>query len=76
MLVHPSLISIAKSAAAKSGVNVQLYAFSDRKTGTVDGLQDWRSIWSSVEEGESWAWKKLNEEESQTQIAAINFSSG
>jgi 4-coumarate--CoA ligase len=76
LLVHPSLISIAKVAAAKSGVNVQLYAFSDRETGTVDGLQDWRSIWASVEEGESWKWKRLTEDESQTQIAAINFSSG
>jgi 4-coumarate--CoA ligase len=76
MLVHPSLISTAKAAAAKSGVNVQLYAFSDRETGTVDGLRDWRSIWASAEDGESWKWKKLSEEESQAQIAAINFSSG
>jgi 4-coumarate--CoA ligase len=74
--VHPSLISTAKAAAAKSGVDVQLYAFSDRETGAVDGLPDWRSIWASIDEGESWTWKKLSEEESQTQIAAINFSSG
>ncbi|EXJ61682.1 hypothetical protein A1O7_02111 [Cladophialophora yegresii CBS 114405] len=77
LLVHPNLISTAKAAAAKSAVpGLRLYVFSDRRTGALEGLPDWHDILGTPEQGETWQWKKLSPEESQTTIAAINFSSG
>ncbi|KIW28201.1 uncharacterized protein PV07_07881 [Cladophialophora immunda] len=77
MLVHPSLIPTAKAAAAKAAVpGMRLYVFSDRETGTIDGLPDWRDILGTPEQGERWQWRKLPGEEAVNTIAAINFSSG
>ncbi|KIX01159.1 uncharacterized protein Z518_08884 [Rhinocladiella mackenziei CBS 650.93] len=77
LLVHPSLASTAKAAAARSAVpGLQLYIFSSRETGSLEGLPDWRIILGTPEQGESWRWRSLSPEEAQTTIAAINFSSG
>ncbi|KAK5051345.1 hypothetical protein LTR84_002997 [Exophiala bonariae] len=77
LLVHPTLLSTAKAAAAKAAVpGLQLYIFSDQETGSLEGFRDWRVILSTLEQGERWHWRKLSPEESETTIAAINFSSG
>lgn len=77
LLVHPTLINIAKNAIAKSGLkNLKVFVFSDRETGVVDSIPDWRSILGTPEQGENWDWKKLSPQKAKTTIAAINFSSG
>jgi hypothetical protein len=77
LLVHPNLIATAKIAAAKAKLpENRLYLFSDRETPSIDSFKDWRTILGTAEEGETWQWRKLSPEESQTRVAAINFSSG
>jgi acyl-CoA synthetase (AMP-forming)/AMP-acid ligase II len=46
------------------------------ETGTINGIQDWKSFLLSPTQAESWSWKKLNAEESRNTIAALNYSSG
>lgn len=77
LLVHPSLLETAKKAAKKAGLSEgQLYLFADREVPSVGVVRDWRTILGTPEEGNNWQWKKLSPEEAQTQVAAINFSSG
>jgi 4-coumarate--CoA ligase len=77
LLVHPSLLETGKKAAKKAGLREnQLYLFADLEAPSVGEVRDWRTILGTPEEGSKWQWKKLSPEEAQTQVAAINFSSG
>jgi 4-coumarate--CoA ligase len=77
LLVHPSLLETGKKAAKKAGLREdQLYLFADLETPSVGEVRDWRTILGTPEEGSKWQWKNLSPEEAQTQVAAINFSSG
>jgi 4-coumarate--CoA ligase len=77
ILVHPDLIRTALAAASKAGVPKSgLYLFSDQQHDSIDGVQDWRTMIGTEEEGRDWKWRKLSPEESVTQTATVNFSSG
>jgi 4-coumarate--CoA ligase len=77
ILVHPDLIQTALAAASKAGIpKSRLYLFSDQQHYSIDGVQDWRTIIGTEQEGKNWEWRKLSPEESVTQTATVNFSSG
>jgi hypothetical protein len=77
ILVHPDLVPTALAAASKAGVSKsRLYLFSDQQHDPIDGVQDWRMMIGTEEEGMAWEWRKLSPEESITQTATVNFSSG
>jgi hypothetical protein len=77
ILVHPDLIQTALAAASKAGVpKSRLYLFSDQQHDPIDGVQDWRTMIGTEQEGKNWEWRKLSPEESVTQTATVNFSSG
>lgn len=77
ILVEPSLLPTLLKAATKAKFpKERIFLFSDRETGSIDGIRDWRSIILPDSEADSWKWKPLDAHESRTTIAALNYSSG
>lgn len=77
ILVEPPLLRTLLEAAKKAGFPTnRIFAFSDKETGTLDAVKDWRSFLPSASQSESWKWSEMNANESRTTIAALNYSSG
>jgi 4-coumarate--CoA ligase len=77
ILAHPSMLQTAIGAAEGAGLDTsRIYQFSDSYNPPYLGIQDWRSLIGTVEEGEKYSWTKLSPEESKTTVATINYSSG
>lgn len=77
MLVHPSLLQTAISAANKSGLpSERIFQFSDRPNAPVSGCVDWREMIGTPEEGEAYSWKPMTETQSSHTVATVNYSSG
>jgi 4-coumarate--CoA ligase len=77
VLVHPDLVKTATAAAAQAGLpKTRLFLFSDQYHDPINGVQDWRTMIGTKEQGDSWEWTKLSPPESLTQVATLNFSSG
>ncbi|PVH94089.1 4-coumarate-CoA ligase 2 [Periconia macrospinosa] len=77
ILVEPPLVPTLLEAASKTNFpQNRIFLFSDKETGTIESIQDWRTILPSTSQAESWKWKILNAEQSRTTVAALNYSSG
>ncbi|KAF1954215.1 acetyl-CoA synthetase-like protein [Byssothecium circinans] len=77
ILVEPTLLPALLKAASKVGFpKGRIYLFSDKKTITVDGIRDWRSLLPRASKAECWTWDVMNAEQARTTVAALNFSSG
>ena len=77
LLVHPSLIKTARSAAKVAGLPLKsLYFFDDEEIQPADGVKDWRSLISTSQEAQKYQWTQLNAEASKRTLATVNFSSG
>jgi 4-coumarate--CoA ligase len=76
ILVHPDHAATAVEAASRVGLDKgKIFLFSDKPCGSQNGLQDFRDMVGSEQEGESWQWDPMLET-STTDIATINYSSG
>ncbi|KAI9812438.1 MAG: hypothetical protein M1827_004669 [Pycnora praestabilis] len=77
MLVHPSLIRTALAASKEASLpKDRLFLFSDQECASIDGVQDWREMIGTPEDGARWEWEHLDAHESCTRVATINYSSG
>lgn len=77
IFVHPDLVPTALEAAAQAGIpKSRLKLFADQYHEPIQGVEDWRRIVGTELEGAAWQWTKLSPEESLTQVATVNFSSG
>lgn len=78
LLVHPSLLKTAVEAAVKAGIpKNKIYQFSDDGECPVrDGIQDWRKMLGTPEQGNRYKWKKLDGRQAASTVATINYSSG
>lgn len=77
VLVHPSLLDTALSAARQAGIPTdRLYQFSDAENPTRNGVRDWRALLASSEESQNHQWPELMGDETANTIATINYSSG
>lgn len=76
ILVHPSLVKTAVSAASRVGIpKERIFQFADHPCETLDGVQDWRNFIGSEEEARKWRWDNMADT-STTTVATINYSSG
>ena len=74
ILVHPSLLDIAVSAAKKVGLpKDRILQFSDRACASRDGVKDWRDI--EVPDADSYMWDEMIGQAKKIP-ATINYSSG
>ncbi|KAF2816350.1 4-coumarate-CoA ligase [Mytilinidion resinicola] len=77
ILVEPSLLSTVLKASTKTSFpQDKIYLFSDKSAQTTNGIRDWRTLVGSVEAAEKWQRKRLSKEQSQSTVAALNYSSG
>ena len=77
MLVHPTLINTAWSAAKIAGFSQRcFYLFDDEAVEPIDGFEDWRSLSGTQQAGEKYQWTKLDTESSKKTVATVNYSSG
>lgn len=75
--MEPSLLPSLLEVASKTDFpKDQIFLFSDKETGTIEGIRDWREILPSVLKAESAKWRAFNAEQSRNTIAALNYSSG
>ncbi|KAI9371746.1 hypothetical protein BJX61DRAFT_548097 [Aspergillus egyptiacus] len=75
ILVHPDLVATAVAAAARVGLpKERIFLFSDSPCRSIEGVQDWRSMAGTEEEGRSWKWDEM--ENGDSVPATINYSSG
>ena len=77
ILVHPTLVETALTAAEKAGFLVNhLFQFSDTPCPTQRGVQDWECMLGSDAEADAYRWPELRGDESGQAVATINYSSG
>lgn len=77
ILVEPSLLpSLLEAASRTNFPKDRIFLFSDKETGTIQGISDWREILPSVSKAESGNWRALDAKQSRTMVAALNYSSG
>lgn len=77
VLVHPSLLDTALSAAKQAGLPTdRLYQFSDTENPTRNGVLDWRTLLVSSSESQDYQWPELEGDEAANTVATINYSSG
>jgi acyl-CoA synthetase (AMP-forming)/AMP-acid ligase II len=77
ILVEPSLLPTLLQAASKTKFPTdRIFLFSDKETGTIDGIRDWRSFLHTADQVDSIHRKPLTAEELRNTIAALNYSSG
>ncbi|WPG98840.1 acetyl-CoA synthetase-like protein, protein [Acrodontium crateriforme] len=77
LLVHPQMVKNAIAAAEKAGLSKnRIFQFNDEYCEEVDGIHDWRVMLGSIQEAETFQWKKLNGEASVKTLATVNYSSG
>jgi acyl-CoA synthetase (AMP-forming)/AMP-acid ligase II len=77
ILVEPALLpTLLKAATSANFPKDRIFLFSDKKTGTINGIHDWRTFLPSAAEASSWNWQTLNPTQSRSTIAALNYSSG
>ncbi|PGH26434.1 hypothetical protein AJ80_01932 [Polytolypa hystricis UAMH7299] len=77
VFVHPSLAETALKAAKQIGLSSdRVFLFSDEPNAPAHGIQDWRSMLGSQEEGDRYQWHRMSEDEATTTLATVNYSSG
>ncbi|KAI1925363.1 hypothetical protein LOZ65_002900 [Ophidiomyces ophidiicola] len=77
VLVHPSLIDTALTAAKRAGIPAdRLFQFSETEVSARDGVRDWRDLLADPEEARNYQWPELSPTEAVETIATINYSSG
>ncbi|KAF5004022.1 hypothetical protein FDECE_9468 [Fusarium decemcellulare] len=77
VLVHPKMLDTMLEAAAKAGLSKdRIFQFADAECQPKQGVQDWRVMLGSPDQGAAWRWPDLNPQEAAETIATINYSSG
>ncbi|KAI1967118.1 hypothetical protein LOZ58_000613 [Ophidiomyces ophidiicola] len=77
LLVHPSVATVAIEAAQRIGLGLdRVFLFSDEPCNPIQGLRDWRSMIGTTEQGQQWTWVPMTDQESQSTLATVNYSSG
>ncbi|KAF4472642.1 4-coumarate- ligase 2 [Fusarium albosuccineum] len=77
VLVHPKMLDTMLEAAAKAGLSKdRIFQFADAECQPKQGVQDWRVMLGSPDQGAAWQWPDLNPQEAAETIAIINYSSG
>jgi hypothetical protein len=77
LLAHPDLIKNAIAAAQQANIpKERIFLFSETYQAPFDGIRDWRDMIGDEKDGEKWQWKKLSPEESESQVATVNYFSG
>ncbi|KAJ3534333.1 hypothetical protein NM208_g7582 [Fusarium decemcellulare] len=77
VLVHPKMLDTMLEAAAKAGLSKDhIFQFADAECQPKQGVQDWRVMLGSPDQGAAWRWPDLNPQEAAETIATINYSSG
>ncbi|KAL8950801.1 MAG: hypothetical protein Q9222_003178 [Ikaeria aurantiellina] len=77
LLTHPDYLHTARQAAKQVGLPTEkILLFSEKENASVDGILDWRTIWSSKSDAEHYQLKRMDGEAATKTIAAINYSSG
>ncbi|CAI6292229.1 unnamed protein product [Periconia digitata] len=77
ILVEPALLPSLLAAASKTKFpRNRIFLFADKQTGTIDGIEDWRTILPPASKAETWTWNTLSPQQSRTTVAALNYSSG
>ncbi|KAI2049889.1 hypothetical protein LOZ44_003632 [Ophidiomyces ophidiicola] len=77
LLVHPSVATVAIEAAQKVGLGLdRVFLFSDEPCNPIQCLKDWRSMIGTTDQGQQWTWVPMTEQESQSALATVNYSSG
>ncbi|KAF2746113.1 4-coumarate-CoA ligase [Sporormia fimetaria CBS 119925] len=77
ILVEPSLLPTLLRAADKANFpKDRIYLFSDKDSGSMNGIKDWRSFILPPSKANSWTWTPLTDFQSCSTIAALNYSSG
>ncbi|KAF2646696.1 4-coumarate-CoA ligase 2 [Massarina eburnea CBS 473.64] len=77
ILVEPPLLPSLLLAASKTNFpRGRIFLFSDKETGPIDGIRDWRALLASTSTANAWKWDILDAERSRTTVAALNYSSG
>ncbi|ORY04362.1 hypothetical protein BCR34DRAFT_491628 [Clohesyomyces aquaticus] len=77
ILVEPPILKTLLKAASKANFpKNRIYLFSDKETGTIEGVHDWRSFLPTASQADFWTWESLDAQQSQNTVAALNYSSG
>jgi 4-coumarate--CoA ligase len=77
LLAHPSLLKTAIAAAEQAGLpKNRIFQLSEKPTGPVDGVLDWRSMIATPAEAASYKFTPMTPEESKNTVATVNYSSG
>ncbi|KAF1967444.1 4-coumarate:coenzyme A ligase [Bimuria novae-zelandiae CBS 107.79] len=77
ILDEPPLLETLLEAANKMSFPTDsVFLFSDKETGPLNGIKDWRSFLPSIAQAEAWKWHHMDANDSHTMIAALNYSSG
>ena len=77
VLAHPSAAQNIVAAADTVGLpKSHLFLFSESKCEESHGLRDWTSMLGTVQEGQTWRWRRLTCEETKSKMATLNYSSG
>lgn len=78
ILAHPSTLRTTIAAAEKVGLSKSnIYQFAgEGECPVTEGVHDWRKLLGTIEQGNSWSWKRLGPKEIRTTIATMNYSSG
>lgn len=76
ILVHPSLLQTAVSAAERAKIPLnRMFLFGEKQLQD-SSIRDWRTLLAPRPDAVSWTWNPLDGDQSLTTIATINFSSG
>ncbi|OAP60412.1 hypothetical protein AYL99_05414 [Fonsecaea erecta] len=75
--VHPKLLKVALAAAKKAGLpKSRIFLFDQEPHPETEGIPDFRSMLTTVDEAQRWQWKRLNGDEARNTTAVLNYSSG
>jgi 4-coumarate--CoA ligase len=77
ILVDPALLDNLLKAADQVGFpHDKIYLFLDEPCKTQRGIKDWSSFLPTQKAAESWQWHRMSAEESSSNTAVLNYSSG
>lgn len=77
ILVEPPLLQTLLEAASKTQFPTdRIFLFSDKPNEPLEGIRDWRSFLISASAAESWKWDQMSADQSRSNVAALNYSSG
>jgi 4-coumarate--CoA ligase len=77
ILVDPALLDNLLKAADQVGFpHDKIYLFLDEPCQPQRGIKDWSSFLPTQRDAENWQWHRMSAEESSSNTAVLNYSSG